>query len=932
MDERDWLLKIGQKIGGCVVVAPGLLGKGGMGQVFLARHIGLDQLRAVKVAVPDPSREGSVDRFIQEARLAARLHHPNVVTIHDAGQESGLYYLVMHLVHGKDLKELLEAAQGPLPWRSVLRIIQLAAYGLQAVHEQELVHRDIKPSNIMLAKDHGVYLMDFGLVREEIDLLATRTESIEGTVPYMSPEQCDGKGITHLSDIFSLGSTLYHLITNEFPFPGKNVKEVMQRITSGIPPAPVQRFNSEVPASVSLLLAKAIASDPRRRFQTARAMAASLRDIIVGNSVDVPKDSSRRHEPAPPARERPKGLQPERAFDENVQFAVYRPKTVRPEEFYPMVAAAHLDKKRPGAPPDEPQPAEKVRRIAERILREEIHDYGAMVQDSLGAIPRGGEITFVPEMDGVSFTPPRHTLVWQDDQHTVVFLMKAARWLEYKVARGKMSVFYGPFLLGVVPLRIAVDSAWVCPVGEPDTESVSVPRYRKIFVSCSPKDAPIVEEFERFVESLGDQYLRDVRLLRCGDRWSDTVAQKIAEADVFQLFWSRNSMRSRLVQQEWEYALSLKRKGEGFVRPVYWEDPFPEDPPHLPPEELRRIPFHRLRGESPPHVAGLPGGARAGEGFSAGDWAAEAGGAAPRSVPMGELLPLLSRADRVRSKARWAGGAVVGVAAFALLVWVAMIGGNNHPPPIPPANTANMVSIEPGYVQLGDDPGKLRKFFTSRPECAKMRAAEIEGALKALAAEQQERVFVPGFYIDRYEVTNAEYAEFVAATSWPPPSLWHGATPPIGRENNPVTDVRYSDAEAYARWKGKKLPTREQWMRAYRGDHDWLFPWGDDYDASRANVGDNKKFPYLSPVAETPQDVTASNVFNMVGNATEYVRGVLQYEGRTWRVLKGAAYNRPGFRYGIGSGRLIQGLNDTAENAGFRCIVEDPSRGAAARD
>jgi len=281
---------------------------------------------------------------------------------------------------------------------------------------------------------------------------------------------------------------------------------------------------------------------------------------------------------------------------------------------------------------------------------------------------------------------------------------------------------------------------------------------------------------------------------------------------------------------------------------------------------------------------------------------------------------------------RGAAIAVAGLAAFAVLIWVAMIGGNPHSSPIPREVVANMVYIEPGYAQLGNDPDKLRKFFTSPPENVKMSASVIEGVVKVLSDEPQERVFVPGFYIDRFEVTNAEYAEFVAATNWPPPALWHGTTPPIGREKNPVTAIRYDDAEAYARWKGKKLPTREQWMRAYRGDHDWLFPWGDDYDTSRANVDDNKKYPYLSPVTETPRDVTASNVFNMVGNATEYVRGVLQQEGKSWRVLKGAAYNRPGFRYGIAPSRLIQDLNGTAENAGFRCVVEAPSRAAATKE
>jgi serine/threonine-protein kinase len=302
----------------------------------------------------------------------------------------------------------------------------------------------------------------------------------------------------------------------------------------------------------------------------------------------------------------------------------------------------------------------------------------------------------------------------------------------------------------------------------------------------------------------------------------------------------------------------------------------------------------------------------------------------PQPTPLGELLPLESQHDVRPRRLPIIGGALAAVGALALLAWVIVAGGKTPDPPVPPP-IANMIYIEPGYAQLGNDPGKLQRFFTSRPECAKMSADDIQGALRGFTLEPQERVFVPGFHIDRYEVTNAEYAQFVAAANRTPPSLWHGTTPPIGRENNPVADIRYEDAEAYALWKGKKLPTREQWVRAFRGDSDRLFPWGDDYDSSRANVGDNKQFPYTSPVTQTPQDVTATNVFNMVGNAAEYIRGVMQHEGRSWRVLKGASYNRLGFRYGIGSSQLLQPLDETAENTGFRCVVETPARGGATR-
>ncbi len=610
MDQQDWLLKIGQKIGGCVVL--GYLGKGGMGQVFLAQqvgreeHVGLKRRVALKVAVPDPAREGSVQQFLKEAQLAAQIYHSNVVTIHDVGQEGDLYYIVMQHIHGKNLGELLKAASGPLPWRSALRITQLAAWGLDALHKHELVHRDVKPSNIMLSVDRGVYLMDFGLVREETNPLSTRSGSIEGTIPFMSPEQCRGEPLDRRSDIFSLGSTLYCLVTGRLPFLHDDPREVLDMIGSGSRPPEVGLFNAEVPPGVIALLSKAMAADPRGRFQSAAEMATKLGNILRG-----------------------------------------------------------------------------------------------------------------------AIAPPTITL--------------------------------------------------------PGKQSAPEP--------AAPQ-------------------------------------------------------------------------------------------PHL--------------------------------------------------TPIGELLPLVTQRDVARSKLPIVGGALAGLGALALLVWLAVAGGR-HDPPLPPPPPVNMIYIEPGYAQLGNDPAKLQKFFSSRPECATMSAEEIRAVLKGFTLEPQERVFVPGFHIDRYEVTNAEYAEFIAATGHSPPSLWHGTTPPIGRENYPVADVRYEDAEAYARWKGKKLPTREQWMRAFRGDSDRLFPWGDQYDNSRANVGDNKQFPYTSPVAQTPQDVTAMNVFNMMGNAAEYVRGVMHHEGKSWRVLKGGCYNRFGFRYGIGSSQLIQPLEGTAENAGFRCVVEEPSRGAAAR-
>ena len=279
-------------------------------------------------------------------------------------------------------------------------------------------------------------------------------------------------------------------------------------------------------------------------------------------------------------------------LDENVQFSVFRPKVVQPEDWYDLLAAAHLEEKRPGAPEEEPEPIEKVRGKVAQILGARVREYKETTQDSTQAVPRGGEITFVPEMENVEFNPPRQTILWKEDEYVVPFRFCASAELDGTTARGRMSVFLGAILLADVPLKFGVSSGAAGPAESPPEQWETARPYRKIFASYSHQDLVIVEQFERYAEALGDEYLRDWRTLRAGEVWNDRLMQMIDEADVFQLFWSRNSMNSAYVRREWEYALASGRRS--FIRPVYWEEPLPQRPPELPPEELARLHFQRL--------------------------------------------------------------------------------------------------------------------------------------------------------------------------------------------------------------------------------------------------------------------------------------------------------------------------------------------------
>lgn len=317
--------------------------------------------------------------------------------------------------------------------------------------------------------------------------------------------------------------------------------------------------------------------------------AKKMRDGLI-------TEDSGRQQPEPDIRPKP-------YLDENVQFTVYRPKVVQPEKWYDLLAFAHLSERRADAPPDEPDPIQQVREVTERVLGEQVKDYGDVVVDSREAIPQESQLTFVPQMRGVEFNPAHRTFRWTDESvHKEEFKLRASAELDGMTARGQMAVYLGSILIADIPLAIRVDSSAEAESKSLPMETVAARPYRKIFASYSHLDEWVVLEFERYVQTMGDRYLRDCRNLRGGEVWCPRLAELIEEADVFQLFWSTNSMDSPFVRQEWEHALGLSRPN--FIRPVYWEEPMPQRPKEgMPPEALSRLQFEKLGGGCEAHLA-----------------------------------------------------------------------------------------------------------------------------------------------------------------------------------------------------------------------------------------------------------------------------------------------------------------------------------------
>ncbi len=250
------------------------LGRGGMGVVYLARNKMMDRLEVLKVmnkALVD--HPGAADRFLREIRSAARLSHKNVVSAYSALHVGDLIVLTMEYVDGEDLTKVVKS-NGPLPIPNACYYIQQAALGLQHAHEKGMVHRDIKPQNLMLSRGgnkHIIKILDFGLAKAshegQVDTELTGTGRMLGTPDYVAPEQIvDASRADIRADIYSLGCTLYYLLTGAPPFKGKNLYEVLQAHQTGKVRF-VRVVRPEVPPALAQIVTKAMAKAPGHRFQ-----------------------------------------------------------------------------------------------------------------------------------------------------------------------------------------------------------------------------------------------------------------------------------------------------------------------------------------------------------------------------------------------------------------------------------------------------------------------------------------------------------------------------------------------------------------------------------------------------------------------------------------------------------------------------------------
>ena len=241
------------------------IGRGGMGTVYKAFDPALDRFVAVKLLAPHLVWEKEfIERFLREARAAARLRHPSIVTIHDVGQESGWYYYAMEYLEGETLGDLIRQ-RGPMALEEAQAILRPLAEALDYAHEQGLVHRDIKPANVIVGPEGRPTLTDFGIARAAREARLTATGAIVGTPEYMSPEQVHGSNVDQWTDQYALGVVAYEMLAGQVPFQAESTAALLHKVVYEPPPS-LRQARPDLSVGVEWVLQRALAKEPTERF------------------------------------------------------------------------------------------------------------------------------------------------------------------------------------------------------------------------------------------------------------------------------------------------------------------------------------------------------------------------------------------------------------------------------------------------------------------------------------------------------------------------------------------------------------------------------------------------------------------------------------------------------------------------------------------
>ncbi|MBO4292557.1 MAG: Stk1 family PASTA domain-containing Ser/Thr kinase, partial [Lachnospiraceae bacterium] len=276
------MVKIGMVIGDRYEILE-KIGTGGMSDVYKAKCHKLNRFVAVKVLKQEfAENENFVSKFIIEAQAAAGLMHPNIVNVYDVGEENGIHYIVMELIEGITLKKYIEK-KARLSYKEAVSIAIQVSLGIEAAHNNHIIHRDIKPQNIIISKEGKVKVTDFGIAKAASS--NTITSNVMGSVHYTSPEQARGGFSDEKSDVYSLGITMFEMLTGRVPFNGETTVAIAIKHIQEELPSP-HEFVPEIPIAVESIVLKCCQKSPDRRYQNMADLVADLKQALISPDED----------------------------------------------------------------------------------------------------------------------------------------------------------------------------------------------------------------------------------------------------------------------------------------------------------------------------------------------------------------------------------------------------------------------------------------------------------------------------------------------------------------------------------------------------------------------------------------------------------------------------------------------------------------------
>ena len=340
---------VGQKLGDYEIL--GILGAGGMGKVYKVRNTISDRVEAMKILLPDlAGQKDLADRFLREIKVLASLHHPNIAALRTALTLDNQLVMIMEFVDGVTLSSRLH--QGAIPPALAVKYIDQVLDALSYAHKQNIIHRDIKPANMMLTPDGTVKLMDFGIARSASDRSLTMTGTTLGSLNYMPPEQVKGDPADNRSDLYSLGVSLYEMVTGQLPFTAESNYAMMAAHLQEVPKPPIV-LRPGIPQTLNQIIVMALAKDPGQRFQSADAFRGALKSVPAQGAATQPGADPRAFVPSANAgsatalfQETPASQSPTTVMDTPAYQQTPRVGTVAS----PVAAAAPADAM-PQAPP-----------------------------------------------------------------------------------------------------------------------------------------------------------------------------------------------------------------------------------------------------------------------------------------------------------------------------------------------------------------------------------------------------------------------------------------------------------------------------------------------------------------------------------------------------------------------------------------------------